>query len=271
METVTQLGLEGDDKTILAGRLITTVSFDQRRLLEDILELHIDGDRFELDPCYGYGGFYQRIPEPDLKFDLEPKVPGVLTADVRQLPIPGGTIRSAIFDPPFIAGNANAADSIMGGRYGFLESIEELYAFFESSLQELGRVMSWTGSLVVKCQDFIYGRTNYPIVPVVYHLALLAGFYPRDVFILVNSSRPIRSNMQVQNHARKAHSYFVVLSRSPKRSRFFLGKLPYENSKLRDSYVRVSKRAKWLRAALDLAEGGTTDIEILETMARRED
>ncbi len=270
MDPVTQLAFDGDDKTVLAGRLVSTVSFDQRRLLRDILEIHIEGDRFELDPCYGYGGFYEAIPEPDLKFDLEPKTPGVTIADVRRLPIPGGTIRSAIFDPPFIAGNKTGG-GLMGDRYGFFDTIEELYSFFESSLQELGRVMSWTGSLVVKCQDLIYGRTNYPIVPVVYHLALLAGFYPRDVFILVNNNRPMRANMQVQNHARKTHTYLIVFSRSPKRSRFFLAKLPYEHSKLRDSYVRVSKRVKWLRAALDLAEGGTTDIEILETMAARED
>ncbi len=42
-------------------------------------------------------------------------------------------------------------------------------------------------------------------------------------------------------------------------------------AKLRDAYIKCSKSVKWLRAALDLAEGGTTDIEILETMAERED
>lgn len=50
-----------------------------------------------------------------------------------------------------------------------------------------------------------------------------------------------------------------------------LARGPYKHPKLRDAYMRASNRAKWLRAALDLAEGGTTDIEILERMARRED
>jgi hypothetical protein len=224
---VTQLGFE-QDKRIVAGRLIQTIAFEQRRLLVDILELHADGaETFELDPCYGFGGFYTDLPEPPLRFDIDPKFPFISTADVLRLPLAAGSVSSAIFDPPFIAGNS-AGGGIMGDRFGFFPTLEEMYSFFGAGLAELGRVISRYGLLVVKCQDLIFGRSNYPILPVVYHLALAAGFYPRDVFVLVNEHLPTRANMREQNHARKAHTYFVVFTRSDKRSRYFREKLPYE-------------------------------------------
>jgi hypothetical protein len=71
----------------------SVVSTDEEALL-GIMQLHNDGQPFELDPTFSKGAFYRgKVPAPIWKYDLHPE-PGVKRADCRNLPFADGTVGS---------------------------------------------------------------------------------------------------------------------------------------------------------------------------------
>ena len=202
------------------GLLVRSISYSQDRILRDITRLYLTRSekgrprRFDLDPTFGYGGFYNMIQKPKLCFDLSP-APNIDTeiiqADVRNLPLRDKSIYSIIFDPPFLAGGGR--HGIMTSRYGTMQSIEDVWELYWKALVEFKRVLKQFGVVVVKCQDFIYGRNQYFTHTVIMNYAVKLGFYPKDLFILLSKNRPTSWNMKTQNHARKFHSYFWIFGK----------------------------------------------------------
>ncbi len=188
--------------------MIISYSFNQQEIINNILKLYNHNQPIHLDPCYNVGGFYKNgvVAEPLLKGDLNPVNDSILKLDVLDLPFPTGSIKSAIFDPPFIV-NADKSYK-MAQRYSSFNSVEELKEFFRKGLSSLQRVLKHGGLLIVKCQDFIYGRKQHCIYPFIYDTARELNFAYRDTLILLAKSRIVA--FKTQNHARKFHSYFIV-------------------------------------------------------------
>ena len=178
--------------------MISSISYSQDRILRDITKLYLTRcsekgrpRRFDLDPTFGYGGFYNVIRKPKICFDLSPGpdlAADVVKADVRALPLKDKSVYSIIFDPPFLAGGGRAG--IMTRRYGYIEKIEDVWDLYWKALVEFNRVLKPFGVAVIKCQDFICGRNQYFTHNVIMNYAVKLGFYPKDLFILLSKNRP---------------------------------------------------------------------------------
>ncbi len=191
-------------------KIIKSINFNQQELINDILTLHNKGNVIDFDPCYNKGGFYKNkiVQEPKIKSDINPLLPGIEKYDVRHLPFVD-KFKCIIFDPPFIISGQNGT---MGKRYGYFNNIIEARQFWKDSLISLQRALKNRGILIIKCQDFINGRKNYIFIKEILSLAEDIKFQIKDLFILLSKTRPIK--MKKQQHARKYHSYFIVLKKT---------------------------------------------------------
>lgn len=198
---------------------IRSVSESQTEILQGILHLY-NLDSFDADLTYGHGNFYKHgIPEPRLRFDIEPQCPGVQQCDSTQLPLPDAYLHSAVFDPPFLtyvrAGRTGNGKMLMAGRFGGYWRYDELEAHYRATLKEAGRVLAPGGVLVFKCQDIVHNHRLHPTHINVVRWAAEVGFRLDDMFVLTANHRmPSPNRKGRQRHARIHHSYFLVLVRS---------------------------------------------------------
>lgn len=186
---------------------ISSISFSQEEILGWISQLHNDSQPFECDCTYGLGCFYKSFPEPKYKLDIQPRLPGVISVDSRCLPFASNSLKSIVFDPPFLAGPQR--NGIMKSRFGLYKNIPELWKYYESSLQEFHRALKPGGLLVFKCQDTVESGHNYFSHCYIQERASAIGFESIDLFILLAKHRMV--DKRTQKHARKFHSYFWVM------------------------------------------------------------
>lgn len=213
MQTIgSQPALIDCSPTIVSKRMILNVSYDQAEILKNIATLHNGGRPFELDPTYSTGMFYDKFPQPKLRFDLNPQVEGVEQADARCLPLEDAKVSSMIFDPPFVISGEKPTGKITKRFSGFT-SYQKLAEMYQGAIQEAYRVLRHKGLLVVKCQDTVAGGKNYQTTWKVCEWAQQVGFGWKDTFFLVND-RLLRDNRwQNQEHARKAVSLFLCFTK----------------------------------------------------------
>ncbi len=194
--------------------MIGTVANDQHAILRDIAALHCGG-AFDVDCTYSTGGFYRHgVPEPRLKFDLEPQCADVVKADCRALPLGDGSVRSIVFDPP--CNHAPGKASVMGQRFGGLRSQAAHHELYRAALAEFARVLPPGGLVIFKCQDTVESSKQVWNHVLIYGWALEAGFIGRDLFILVKRSSMRGWNWARQQHAHRKHSYFWVFEKAPR-------------------------------------------------------
>ncbi len=193
---------------MVSNDLIRSIGYDQQEIINNILKLYNDSQPIDFDPCYNLGMFYKnnKVCAPRVKSDIKPLLQGVEKLDVQYLPFID-EFNCIIFDPPFLAGGGSG--SKMAQRYGSFKNVEELQQFFVNSFFSLQRALKKKGLLIVKCQDFVSGRRNYFMIDFVLNLARDFNFKVLDLFILLSKTRPTK--IQHQQHARKYHSYFIVL------------------------------------------------------------
>jgi hypothetical protein len=194
--------------------LIESVSNSQSEILNNIIQLYCPFG-IDLDPTYSTGNFYKDVPQPLYKMDIDPQVPGVIQADSQYLPLLDNSIRTIMFDPPFIVGSeAGGKPGIIKTRFSYYKNIPELWEFYRKSIAEFYRVTFQDGILIFKCQDTIDGSKQYLSHVEVINYALRIGYYPIDLFVLLNTNYLVSPNMVNQQHARKRHSYFVVFKKT---------------------------------------------------------
>lgn len=201
--------------------VISTLSFDQIEIIENIIKLHCK-DGFEVDPTYSKGYFYKdgRIPQPLHKFDLYPKTEDTIKASAENLPLNSQSIKSIMFDPPFLAGHTKEKPSgIIGERFHGFPYIADLWGWYELCLNEFYRVLENGGKLVFKCQDTVSSGKQYLSHVHIINTGEKLGFYTKDLFILQAKTRIIGHNHANQVHARKFHSYFIVFEKKPNLAR----------------------------------------------------
>src|SRR3990167_5826472 len=119
--------------------MISTVSFDQQEIVKSIITLYCSNG-FDADVTYSLGGFYDEQTVPKFGFDIAPQVEGVVTADVRQLPIRSKILSSIVFDPPFLEGGSRES-GLMKRRFTTFRSQHEGRAFYLTALVEIYRVL----------------------------------------------------------------------------------------------------------------------------------
>ena len=126
-----------------------------------------------------------------------------------------------MFDPPFLVEATKPGKKrtgMMVNRFTSFRTIDELWEFYKSAINESFRVLEPGGKLVTKSQDITYGNRMWASSSEIYNFAIQAGFKPVDRFIYENK-KPfgLPPNVKEQKHARKAHSDFWVFEK-PKRS-----------------------------------------------------
>lgn len=193
--------------------MIKSIGFDQIEMLQNILFLHCK-DGIELDATFSKGNFYKDglIQQPTIKYDLCPQT-GVMYGDCRRLPLQSNSIKSIMFDPPFIVGLSSKnviSSSLIANRFSAFSTVDEMHYFYDASLIEFYRLLRIGGVLIVKCQDTVSSGKQYLSHVYIINKAVEFGFYTKDLFVLLAKSRMIGHNHKQQQHARKFHSYFIV-------------------------------------------------------------
>ena len=197
--------------------VIKSTSYDNDEILRAIMSLYCP-EGFDLDPTYGKGFFYKEIKKPTHRFDIRPQTPDTVQARAEALPLGDASVRSAVFDPPFLAGYTKGkATGKIGGRFDGFASVSDLWDWYEDALSELHRVLEPEGILAFKCQDTVSSGKNYLSHVHIINHATTVGFYPRDLFVLLAKNRMIGHNHKNQKHARKFHCYWLVFEKRKSR------------------------------------------------------
>ena len=188
--------------------MIKSISFSQDEILQHIVDLHTGP--VQADVTFGSGCFYKKVlPRPALCFDLAPRIPGVIAADVCRLPLRAGCLGSVMFDPPFLIKTGPGAK--LKDRFGSqVGNMQDLWNFYFLAMKEIHRVLVSGGWLIFKCQDGVLSGVNNFTHGEIYKMGVSLCFKPVDLFILLAHHRMRDPTHRVQKHARKFHSYFWV-------------------------------------------------------------
>lgn len=196
--------------------VIFSLDFDEKKIIQAIMYLYLDGRPFDCDPTYSRGVFWKGLPEPRYKFDLYPQTNDTVQASSDKLPFEDGELTSVMFDPPFVVKNTQRENGQLGEiekRFFGYPTLADLHAHYTESLIEFHRILCPGGIVAFKCQDTITGGKNYPIHADVIFYGRNAGFTFEDIFILGNKNVMLAPNLANQQHARKNHSYYIVFSK----------------------------------------------------------
>lgn len=178
-------------------------------------------EQFDLDCTYSRGLFWKDLPSPKIKSDIIPLAEDVIEADSEHLPFENNSIKSVMYDPPFVISGKmykenKEGSSVIAKRFEGYTTYEKLTANYFNTLQELYRVTDQDGIVVMKCQDTVSGGKNHFTHVMAMNMAMKIGFYPRDLFILLAKMRinSFGGKWSKQEHARKYHSYFWVFEKT---------------------------------------------------------
>ena len=189
-----------------------------------ILELHVPEGATVADVTYGSGVFWRNVPPGRYRLLATDISTGV---DCRRLPYEDQSLDCVVLDPPYMEGFfRKSADNLAGS--GSHVTFREKYSngepvpggpkwhravldlYFRAG-DEAHRVLRNGGVFIVKCQDEVSANTQHLThVELINHFEKL-GFYTKDLFVVVRPNRPCVSRIKRQVHARKNHSYFLVL------------------------------------------------------------
>lgn len=181
-------------------------------------DIYLKNEWYDLDATYSKGVFYKDLPQPRLKSDLVPLSDDVVQADSRELDfIPNKSLKSIVFDPPFLFRNRKSANNDrMSRRFSYFKTFEELIEMYMESIDCFYRKLTGGGYLFIKCQDMTDNKfycTHNDII----NFATELGFVLKDVAIKVAKSKLQRDAKQ-QNCVAKIHSYWLVFQKPKRRA-----------------------------------------------------
>lgn len=190
--------------TILTAKVGTNAD-----LFPDVFNLY--GKDPSLDMTFGNGVFWSKMGRgPTVAVDrFNPKA--TLQADFRQLPFSDGHFYTVVLDPPYMRTNNKAG--VMASNYHNqtinLKTHSAIIDLYRSGMNEARRLLKVNGHLIIKCQDEVESRKQRWS-----HIELMShdGFVCEDLLVLIRVGGILIGRCQEkQQHARKNHSYFVVL------------------------------------------------------------
>lgn len=199
---------------------ISSISYNQEEIIQNILKLHVPQGFIDCDCTYSKGNFYKsgKIKEPIYKFDKFPQTEDTIQSCATNLPLEDSSINCMMFDPPFLATTGKSLkiendSNKINKRFGVFDSEKELHKFYVDSLKEFNRVIKNNGVLIFKCQDKVSSGKQYMSHVFIINEAEKAGFYTKDLFVLLAKNRIVANWQKNQKHARKFHSYFLVFEK----------------------------------------------------------
>jgi len=195
-------------------------------IFPQILSLYVPLGSTVADVTYGKGVFWRRVPEGAYNVVATDLATGV---DCRCLPYGDASIDCVVLDPPYMhtpGGTAHVNHQNYEQYYRnnkaasdrkYHEAVLDLYF---SASREVWRVLREGGVYIVKCQDEVCAnRQRLTHVEIINELES-SGFVAEDLFVVVRPGLPGVSRILKQAHARKNHSYFVVLLKPKGRKRW---------------------------------------------------
>ena len=202
------------------GSILSAVQGRSNALFPSILALYaFEGARIA-DVTYGRGSFWKFVDRAlyeVLPTDLKTGI------DARSLPYEESSIDMVVFDPPYM--HSSGSSSFSSGHVAFEKHYknnaaqrgitghdEVLRTYFECA-KEARRVVRKKGTYVVKCQDEICANVQRLSHVEIINQLSANGWVCEDLFVLIREGTPVTSRVQVQLHARKNHSYFLVFRR----------------------------------------------------------
>lgn len=188
-----------------------------------LLRLHVPEGSGIADVTYGRGAFWRDVQDGAYRLTASDLQTGV---DCRQLPYADGSFDALVLDPPYMEGLFRPHRAQLAGsgthasfraRYSNGTALAEGPRYHEAVLglyfkagAEAYRVLRPGGVFIVKCQDEVSaGKQRLTHVELLNHYA--EHFDAKDLFVVVRTQRPCVSRIKRQLHARKNHSYFLVL------------------------------------------------------------
>jgi hypothetical protein len=213
-------------------KLYKNLSYDQKEILSDVIELHNGGKPFEADMTYSIGAFYKdranesfHIEEPKYKFDVSPQSEDVVKIDAwGKLPLDDNSISSIVIDLPFVISPRNCksmienneGSSIIAKRFSSYYPVPEMMHSYYHWINEAYRVLKDDGICVFKTQATVSGGKQYMTPEYSWLCATMAGFYTEDQYFLIAKGRLISGKVKNQMHARKFTSTFYVFKKAAK-------------------------------------------------------
>ncbi len=215
MAEINLFEIEEIAKPFAWDELALSLTYNEKDIIRWIMLLHNGGKPFDIDPTYSTGRFWTDIPGPRLKFDINPQAEGVIEADARAIPLPDSSVKSIMFDPPFIVAmpTGKGEQGIISSRFGYFKNIPELWKFYKDAMKEFKRILQPNGILCFKCQDTIDSGKQYMSHFEIMKYAEELGYYCKDLFVLGRANVLWSPNMKNQQHARKNHCYFLVFTK----------------------------------------------------------
>ena len=194
--------------------VIKSIQNSDRDILQSIKTLYLDGNNFDLDPCYSTGKFYEDLERPRIKMDKEPKSDDIEQNDILDgIMLSSNSLNGIVFDPPFMFGKHGKTDqNIMTKRFTMFDSWDELQKMYKIALKEFYRILKKGGIVAFKCQDYTDSKTTLTHC-FVWQWAIEQGFNVEDLFIMAFKGGRVWNSNLVQRHARKYHSYWLVLKK----------------------------------------------------------
>ena len=201
------------------GLVLSAGVGDSARIFPQILRLHVRRGATVADVTFGRGVFWRRVQQGLYNLLATDIADGV---DCRALPYGEGTIDCVVLDPPYMEGfyrqRVDSGHQAFAQAYSNGSEAEDGAPRYHAAVRsmyfaagaEAYRVLRPKGVLIVKCQDEVCGNRQWLThVEIINHYATL-GYYAKDLFVLMRSSRPGMGRLKKQVHARKNHSYFLV-------------------------------------------------------------
>jgi len=222
--------------------ILTAKVGDNSDLFPDILALYMPPPALILDMTYGRGVFWKKVERDfDVLYisnnaeldrprtvheeqyavvanDIDPQR-GAFSYDFRELPEEwAGRFDAVVLDPPYqhVGGVESMKDSMdkryknkARGRRGYAGS-KAVHQLYIEGMVEARRVLKSGGILATKTMDQVESGKQVWDHIILLNVAKALGFVDEDLFVLVSKMTPTMRH-KYQLHARKNHSYFLVL------------------------------------------------------------
>lgn len=203
--------------------VLTCIEGTNANLLPVVLGMYVKQGSRIADVTFGNGVFWRGIHP--LMYDLVASdIRDGLTApdpwsrlqvqggvDFRRLPYESGTFDAVVFDPPYMNGGSGVKESI-NKCYNNTGNMchENVMALYLAGMLEARRVLRRQGILFVKCQPAVADHKQHMTHAHIMVVAPMIGFRVEDEFVLRQTTVPLMRH-KTQQHARKNHSYLLVL------------------------------------------------------------
>lgn len=196
-------------------------------LFPDILDLYVPVGSTVLDMTWGNGVFWKKArgERQIVRNDINPEK-GDYHDDFSNTRWGDNYFDAVIFDPPYLyvggfktlkasidRGYSNKQRALDQGIYG-VEGVDKMYM---GGMTEGWRILKDKGIFVCKCMDQIMsGRLEMPHIRYIEHWKNLGGIV-EDFFVMIVNGQPTMRH-KYQLHARRNHSYFIVLRKKVKQN-----------------------------------------------------